>query len=1032
METQAALKRTGFESQGRHNLFSIKPYKNNLLTPGANYWIICIHLVILVMATSEAIAWGYLGSLFGKGALGVIAAAITFLFMFLIIWVIDVSFVTLDLSRSYYDKIILKKESERWVDNTRLGVGLLGRVTIVFVSLSISAPFLAQIVFKQDIDNEIDRRNMATVSMISDSMLIAKDEEIASLDSMILAREAELVTETAGKGSSGNYGFGPVTQAMERNIQRLRDERTTILQDKNVLDQTAQSLTVPEFASLYNVDLIDNGVRTREEILGGLMENPEYRTAKTAITAFLAFIFAALVLLKLFQPRSVRIYYNEKLQDLYREYLAGHLNKWIAVPEQSIEGQSQMSPLRFEDWCVSTYSVVRNEDIKRRDSRKIYNLFKMKIEQLEEEKAEIKKMMEPVESEFEQAMTEVNQIKIELLDVENQLSQNLRNGEEIAVQLDRVSDDLLHHRFQGSDVLIAVSAKKDAEAQMAANKNERLALQYKSDLIRHKHDVKDADATQVESSMSKIRMYYRDLQEKIDRERVAYTDLVVSGLVVDIPKRPVFDDQEIPAVSVPDFAALPEQKDPTALPEASIVPALEISALEALRLSEDLKPESLDHPLMDEEAEEEVNPVDNLLSDRTSENTLADILNEDLNETLEDPDEQEAPGEESEEILERAAMEEISEEPDTQLPWEDEEADDQVDLMYDDDYNHAYTDLPESTEYSDVEQLGLFNHEEPEASSAEDEQQDHVLEEEATSASDTSPDELNVSEDEVVMYWDNEEDYDDNPADDFEDINDNDEETIEWKQDVAPVEEAPVDGILQGDDLLPADTLEDMEEDITDEETLDVDESAPEAPAKEEESPLEFVDDQQLNAYAEAVSMANYEDEALQEAQDEEDDAKADYFVDPALIAYNSYDPIGIDILLNDVEEADDRESESIESFNENVQSFLEEETDPVDDDVYAEDTDALATAVLETDDLDVEDLEMDQSEATADVRSEETVDESDDEALQEDLKSFLSEDGEELDEDMLQKIANRANRADRNGRHIRKGAFGKTFGKGV
>ena len=108
------------------------------------------------------------------------------------------------------------------------------------------------------------------------------------------------------------------------------------------------------------------------------MKNPEYRTAKTAITAFLAFIFAALVLLKLFQPRSVRIYYNEKLQDLHREYLAGHLNKWIGAPEQSENGRSQMSPLRFEDWCVNTYSVVRNEDIKRRDSRKIYNLFKMK------------------------------------------------------------------------------------------------------------------------------------------------------------------------------------------------------------------------------------------------------------------------------------------------------------------------------------------------------------------------------------------------------------------------------------------------------------------------------------------------------------------------------------------------------------------------------------------------------------------------------------------------------------------------------
>ena len=37
----------------------------------------------------------------------------------------------------------------------------------------------------------------------------------------------------------------------------------------------------------------------------------------------------------------------------------------------------------------------------------------MKIEQLEEEKAEIKKLMEPIEVDFEEAMAEVNEIKEE-------------------------------------------------------------------------------------------------------------------------------------------------------------------------------------------------------------------------------------------------------------------------------------------------------------------------------------------------------------------------------------------------------------------------------------------------------------------------------------------------------------------------------------------------------------------------------------------------------------------------------------------
>ena len=537
MENLALPRRSGGEHRGINTLFSIRPYKNKLLTPGASYWIACVHLVIFVMAMSEAIAWGYLGSLFGKGTTGYLAAGIAFLFMFSIIWVIDVSFVTMDLSRSFYDRAILKQDTEKWQDRARLGIGLLGRVMIVLVSLSISAPFLSQIVFKQDVDNEIERRNTASIAAVQDSILADRSAEIAAVDSLILDRETALIEETAGQGASGNYGVGPVTLTMEKNLQRMREERASLLQQRATLESSMQSLSPQEFAGLYNVDLIGNGVQAREEILGSLMENPQYVTAKRAVTAFLAFIFAALVLLKLFQPRSVRIYYNEKLQDLYREYLAGNLNKWIAKEEQSTpEGESQMSPLRFEDWCVNTYSVVRSEDIKRRDSRKIYNLFKMKIEQLEEEKNEIKRMLEPIEAEFDEAMKEISRIKIELLQADSDITQGQRNEEDIAGQLTSIDDDLNNSRFRGSDVLIAVTAKKDLEEKLAQHKNDAIALQHRRNLILHMLDVKENESKDIQELIEKIRTNYRDIQDKIDTERLAYTDMIVSGQVIDFPR----------------------------------------------------------------------------------------------------------------------------------------------------------------------------------------------------------------------------------------------------------------------------------------------------------------------------------------------------------------------------------------------------------------------------------------------------------------------------------------------------------------
>lgn len=986
---------TSIENQGRYNLFSIKPYKNNLLTPGASYWIICIHLVIFVMASSEAIAWGYLGSLFGKAGMGMLAAAITFAFMFLIVWVIDVSFVTLDLSRSYYDKIILKKETERWVDNTRLGVGLLGRIAIVFVSLSISAPFLAQIVFKQDIDNEIERRNMATVSMVSDSMLIAKDEEIAALDSVITVREAALITETAGQGSSGNYGFGPVTRAMEKQIGQLRDERADLLQEKAVMAQTVQALTVEEFADMHNVDLIDNGVRTREEILSGLMENPEYRTAKTAITAFLAFIFAALVLLKLFQPRSVRIYYNEKLQDLYREYLAGHLNKWIAPAEQSVDGRSNMSPLRFEDWCVNTYSVVRNEDIKRRDSRKIYNLFKMKIEQLEEEKAEIKKLMEPVEREYDDAMTELNQVKIELLEVENEIKHNQRLGDDIERHLTNIGEDLKNNRFQGSDVLIAVSAKKEAEANLEANKNEGLALNYKRDLVKHRFDVKETDAQQVDELMNRIRNNYRDLQEKIDRERIAYTDLVVSGQVIDVPR------SDVPAY-------------------------LDVVSREA--------PAALDAP------EEEVNPVEHLLTERTQTESIDDTL-QDTPESEDEPTQFEMARDEktdeenaNEEMAAgfSAANEHELADPSPALTTQESNhgTDDDVDL---DD---------EASEYEDADEADLA-YEDYTMARLEDISHTDELEPAVTS--------------ENLGYEDDEAEDADLPWD---------EEPAEEDADADPVESYDDGQMSFWED--PQDELPRIRK------TQDLEPGLAEQKVVEASEPVDFVNEEELKELAEAASLAEYEDDEAFEEVKPETDKQSVYFVDPALNGFSEYGAVGVDVepesepthfepeqdstfqqtvhdflreqedqpaeeqtlhaFLNDVEPEEDTVDENFEGLEDEeavvaLEEVLGESDDDEEDHVEPLEEDDLA----EEPDLFEADEDVDEDTVVDDALEEHTDDEFDlnPEDEVDDLPvTSAGEEGEESQDQLEDTILNKlGDRASRKGRQIRKGTFGNAFG---
>ena len=777
MENQAAVA----VKEKKASLFSIKPYGDNLCTPGAGYWISCIRLVIVVMALSEAIAWAYLGSLFGKGMVGYVAAAIAFLFVFIIIWIIDVSFVTLDMSKAHYDNEILKKKTSSWLDTLKISTGLIGRVAIVVVSLSISAPFIAQIVFMQDIDNEMEGRNLARVSVVSDSLIAQKDTEVAMLDSLILEREQELIVETAGQGASGNYGFGPVTQAMERNIQRLKDERSARIAEKEEMVDAFAALSIEEFAQRYNVDLVDNGVQARGAILNSLSQNPEYKTAKRAITAFLAFIFAALVLLKLFQPRSVRIYYNEKLQDLYREYLSGNLNRWISKEEQLLEdGRSQISPLRFEDWSINTYGVIRSEDIKRRESSKMYNSFKMKIEQLEDEKEEVQKMLDPIAEEYDQLETELNGLRIDVMKADNAVEQNERVAEDVRRQLASINKDLLDGSFKGQDLAHVMQAKKSTEDRLAQHAEAALELKYDQDIANHKYDIKKENVDQLEELISKVRANYRYIQEKIDEERLKYTELIVSGQIIsrDHVEMPVNELQE----ATESESDQPEESQ-TETRQAIVAPmpfVVDGSMVDKNKEAEDIEDQQDEELVKDDTIED---PFENRFDDQVEEDLLAH--DQDDEDMLDDARAEESNSQQDVELFEEGQS----------VEWRDEE--ENVEIPQDE--NDPFVD-PYTREYDNEEAM-----------------------------------------------------YDDIDLDEDPERQENDQEMINrfiWED-----EEETDDPELGGDEDEEEASPENKEKSYTHYPLL----IGGMEKEKEEDSPIDYVDNSQLKRYADSASMAAYE-----------------------------------------------------------------------------------------------------------------------------------------------------------------------------
>src|SRR5262245_17919340 len=94
----------------------LKPHGDSLLTSSAAFWLNSARVLVFLMAGSEAIAWGYLGYLFGDGMVRWIGAAVTGGVIFLVVWMIDASLITMDRAWREHSAALL---GQTFTDNDR-------------------------------------------------------------------------------------------------------------------------------------------------------------------------------------------------------------------------------------------------------------------------------------------------------------------------------------------------------------------------------------------------------------------------------------------------------------------------------------------------------------------------------------------------------------------------------------------------------------------------------------------------------------------------------------------------------------------------------------------------------------------------------------------------------------------------------------------------------------------------------------------------------------------------------------------------
>jgi len=217
-------------------------------------------------------------------------------------------------------------------------------------------------------------------------------------------------------------------------------------------------------AAEYNLVLPKSSILQNYRILEQLRKRPENRQTELAVKAFLVFIFAGILLLKLFEPSSVRLYLSEVLQQEYDRYLAGTFDELLPLTEKSTWNRSAMSPQRFYAFLVSVWTPARRLEEQNAETRARMAAAKESLGLLE-------RMRKDAEADAEKARAEVQRLW-KVADDANQSFAEL----ESAIAAVREDVESL------SRELVAIDAPNTAGSSRAFD--ERARLEYRSYITR--------------------------------------------------------------------------------------------------------------------------------------------------------------------------------------------------------------------------------------------------------------------------------------------------------------------------------------------------------------------------------------------------------------------------------------------------------------------------------------------------------------------------------------------------------------------
>ncbi|MEN0062999.1 MAG: DUF4407 domain-containing protein [Myxococcota bacterium] len=349
---------------------TFRPYGERLLSPAGAGWLLIVTVLVLIMASAEGIAWGRMMSQLSEGPLMPAFGVCAGLAVFVIVWGIDATLMTLDVAAPSIERRLYGRTASPWMSRLSLLGGYLLRIGIVSGSLWLTAPQLADMLFTTDIEHVVDLKRKQIIDGVRSEVASQDAAREAALREQLWNDRNLLEDELAGR-SSGRRGYGPIARTIEARIATAEAELDRIVSAREseveALSGALETNDAERLQSQWGIVLPTDSAAERRKALEELSQDPSFAAAERSIQGFLILIFVSLFAAKLFQPRAIKIYLSGALQDEYCRYLAGEFDGWLPEHERPRNAAHAMTPYRFEDLMMNTLPEVRAADLRRRE-----------------------------------------------------------------------------------------------------------------------------------------------------------------------------------------------------------------------------------------------------------------------------------------------------------------------------------------------------------------------------------------------------------------------------------------------------------------------------------------------------------------------------------------------------------------------------------------------------------------------------------------------------------------------------------------